>query len=444
MKELCGDGTTTTMILLKACVEGSIKNIGAGGSPIAIKRGMEKALEVLLKELAQRAKPVRKYDDLLAIATASANGDSDIGRQIVDALERVGSFGVASIEAGTATETMLVMKSGIQFARGYVSSYFCTNLDDQSVELQDAAVLITDQKINSIQEILSLLQTVAETHQSLLIIADDIQGDALSTLVVNKLRGTLNVCVVRAPEFGVPRRELLQDIAVLTGSTLISEEIGLTLREATADVLGIVQKGIITKDHTILIHESSDRLGIQERIKLLDAQLEQEKKSDEREKLSKRKAQLCGGVAVIKVGGATESEMQQKKQAFEDSLSSTQAASQGGIVTGGGITLLQASLLPPDPSLQGDDLVGFQIVMEACKMPFKQLMLNAGLDPSLILDEVLVKGENFGFNSLTGHVEDLYIAGVMDAVKVVESSLKIAISSASIVLLSEVLIGNAD
>jgi chaperonin GroEL len=309
--------------------------------------------------------------------------------------------------------------------------------------MQDVKVLITDKKISSVQEILPLLQGVASTTQELLIIADDIEGDGLSTLVINKLRGTLKVCAVKAPGFGDRRKAMLEDIAILTGATVVSEDAGMVLRESTVEVLGEAEKIVITKDKTTVIGGKGDPEKIKARVKQLENESKNAESPYDKEKIEERKAKLSGGVAVIRVGAPTEPEMRQKKQAFEDSLNSTKAALEEGIVPGGGIALLRASRAASKLKLQGDELTGAQIVLKACEAPFRQIVLNTGLDGSVILEQVLAGDVNFGFNAQTENVEDLVISGVVDPCKVEKNALQLAVSSAGIILLSEVLIGNA-
>lgn len=443
MKELSGDGTTSTLLLLRALVEGGLKNIGAGASPIELKRGMEKGAEALFTELSLLAKPIVQPEELLPIAISSASGDKEIGSLVAEALQKVGRDGVVTIEEGQNVAAYLDMVDGMQFDRGYLSPYFCTNTESLIAELHNAAVLITDAKISSIQEILPLLQTAAGSGKEFFIVADDLQGDALSTLVINKLRGTLKICAIKAPGFGDQRKALLQDLAILTGATFISEEIGLSLKEATPDVLGMVQKVVVTKDQTTFIGGTGDKIGIQERIKLIDVQLDHEKSSHEKKKLQNRKAQLSGGVAVIHVGAITETEMKQKKQLFEDSLNSAKAALEDGIVPGGGVALLRASRSVKDLPLKNDQLTGLHIVLKACEAPFRQIVLNSGYDSSLFLEKVLSKSENWGFNALTEEVEDLIKSGIIDPCKIVKNSLAVALSCAGVILLSDVLIGHA-
>ncbi len=443
MKELCGDGTTSTMMLMKALVDSSLKNIGAGASPIEIKRGMEKGVEAVLKELDLLKAPIEKLEDLVPIAISSASSDREIGNMVAEALQKVGKGGIVTIEEGKTVASYLEMTSGMQLDRGYLSPYFCTNTESLIAELHDAAILITDLKVNSIQEILPLIQAIAGSGKELLIIADDLQGDALSTLVINKLRGTLKVCAIKAPGFGDQRKALLQDLAILTGATLITEETGLSLKEATPDLLGHVQKVVVSKEKTTIISASDDKAGIHERIKLIDAQILTEKSSHAKEKLLNRKAQLLGGVAVLYVGASTEPEMKQKKQLFEDSLNSTQAALEEGIVPGGGIALLRASKAAQTPDIKGDELTGFQIVLKACEAPFRQIVQNTGFDSSLFLEKVLSQPINWGFNALTQQVEDLVKGGIIDPCKIIKHSLTTALSSAGMIILSEALIGHA-
>lgn len=443
MKETCGDGTTTAILLLRALVQNGVKNIASGSSPIAIKRGMEKAVDAITKELEKLSIPVKNDQEVLNIAIASASGKKEIGTIIQEAIKKVGKSGVITIEEGKTTETTVEMVEGMQFDRGYTSSYFCTNAETLTVEMQNAKILITDKKISSVQEILPILQSTASLAQDLLIIADDIEGDALSTLVINKLRGTLKVCAVKAPGFGDRRKALLEDIAILTGATLISEETGNPLKNATAADLGSVEKLIVSKDKTTLINGKGSSADIQIRIKQIDAEIDLATSPYDKEKGEERRAKLSGGVAVIRVGAASEPEMKQKKQLFQDSLNSTRAALEEGIVPGGGIALLRSSRAIGSLVLNAEEMIGAQIVIKACEAPFRQLVANTGLDSSVIFEEVIGAKPSFGFNVWTEKVEDLLKAGVVDPTKVAKYALTFASSTASIVLLSEVLIGNA-
>ena len=443
MKEKCGDGTTTAVVLLRALVQGGLKNIAAGASPIGLKRGMDRALDAVTKELSALSIPVKSDRETKNIAIVSASGDESIGSCIAEAIAKAGKGGVITIEEGKTIETTTEIVEGMQFDRGYVSAYFCTNTDAMSVEMHNVKVLLTDKKINSIQEILPLLQTVATAAAELLIIADDLEGDALSTLVINRLRGTLKVCAVKAPGFGDRRKAMLEDIAILTGATVVSQDTGMSLREMTSEVLGNAEKVVVTKENTVVIGGQGDPKKIAGRVKQIEAEINTTDSSYDKEKLEERKAKLSGGVAVIRVGAPTEPEMRQKKQAFEDSLNSTRAALEDGIVPGGGIALFRAAKGISKLKLNGDELTGAQIVLKACEAPFRTIVSNTGHDSSVILEQVLKSDMNYGFNALTEKVEDLVAAGIVDPAKVVKSALQFAVSSAGIVVLSEVLIGNA-
>ncbi len=443
MKEVCGDGTTSTIILLSALVKGGVKNIASGTSPILLKRGMEKALEAILKEIDGFAIPIKNEKEILNIAVASASGHKDIGENIADAIKKVGKQGVITIEEGKTTETTKEMVEGMQFDKGYASPYFCTNAETMKVEMNNLKILITDKKITSVQEILPLLNAIFSTGEELLIIADDIEGDALSTLVVNKLRGTLRVCAVKAPGFGDRRKALLQDLAVLTGSTLISEETGIYLKDATVDMLGSAEKLEVTKDKTTIVGGSGTHDAIAARIKQIEAEIVIAENSYDKDKLEERKAKLGGGVCVIRVGAHSEPELKQKKQMYQDSLNSTRAAIEEGIVAGGGVALLRASKAVDKLKLPRDENVGAQIVLKACEAPFRQIVDNSGQDSSTVLNDVYAAAASIGFNAMTGKIEDLLQSGVIDPAKVVKNALKLAVATAGMVLLSEVLIGNA-
>lgn len=443
IKEKCGDGTTTGTLLLAALVEGGIKTISAGASPIGVKRGIDKAVEAVVKEIEKTAIPIKNSKETLSIATVSASGNQEIGQLIADAMEKVGRSGVITIEESKGTETTIEMVEGMQFDRGYLSAYFCTNTEKMTVEMQNPQILLIDKKIASVHEILPVLQNAAATGKPLLIVAEDIEGDALSTLVVNKLRGTLKVAAVKAPGFGDRRKAMLQDLAVLTGGIVISEETGTNLKELPPNALGTADKVTISKDNTVIVNGGGSANEIQARIKQIENEISNTKSDYDKEKLLERKAKLSGGVAVISVGAATETEMKQRKQIFEDSLNSTKAALEEGIVPGGGVALLRASSAIEKLKLEGDELVGAKLVIQACEAPLKQIVNNTGLDGSVILNEVKEAKANFGFNALTENVEDLFQAGVVDPAKVVKNSLIYASSVAGIVLISEALIIDA-
>jgi len=443
IKEKCGDGTTTGTLLLKALAENGIKQIAAGASPIGIKRGMEKALEAVIQEIEKTAIPIKSNKETKNIATASASGNSEIGSMIAEAMEKVGIKGVITIEEAKGTETNIELVEGMQFDRGYISAYFCTNLEKMIVEMSNQPqILIIDKKISSIHEILPILSAVATSGKELLIISEDVEGDALSTLVVNKLRGTLKVAAVKAPGFGDRRKAMLQDIAVLTGANVVSEETGMSLKEIPTDVLGSAEKITITKENTIIVNGKGNSKDIEARIKQIDAEIEATKSSYDKEKLEERKAKLSGGVAVIRVGAATEPELKQKKQMFEDSLNSTKAAIEEGIVAGGGVALLRAGKAAEKLKFEGDEALGAKILISACEAPLKQIVSNAGRDGSVILSEVLQAKPNFGYNAISDKIEDLMIAGVVDPAKVIKNSLMHAVSAAGIVIISEALIAD--
>ena len=444
IKDKCGDGTTTGTVLLRAMVEVGIKHIAAGASPIAVKRGIDKAVEAAVADVEKRAIPVKGNDDIHNIAVVSASGDKTVGEVIAEAVEKVGTSGVITIEEGKATETTIDLVEGMQFDRGYLSAYFCSNTEKLIAEMTNPQLLLIDKKVSNIHELLPILQATASTGRELLIIAEDIEADALSTLVVNRLRGTLKVTAVKAPGFGDRRKAMLQDIAVLTGATVVAEETGMSLKDVDTSVLGSAEAVTITKENTTIVNGGGDKEQIAARVKEIESEAAATESSYDTEKLEERKAKLSGGVAVIRVGAATEPEMKQKKQAFEDSLNSTKAAMAEGIVPGGGVTLLRAAKAVEALKLEGDEKLGANIVASACSAPLKQIVNNAGLDGSVIAAEVAAAKETIGFNARTDKVEDLMKAGVIDAAKVVRNCLTHAASLAGIVLISEALITDAN
>lgn len=444
IKDNCGDGTTTGTLLLRAMVEQGVKLIASGASPIGVKRGIDKAVNAMITEIEKMAIDVKDSQDTRNIATVAASGDEFVGNMISEAVEKVGKSGVITIEEGKGTETHIELVEGMQFDRGYLSPYFCTDAEKLIVEMSNPKILLVDKKITNIQELLPTLQAAATSATELVIVAEDIEGDALSTLVVNRLRGTLKVVAVKAPGFGDRRRAMLQDIATLTGATVVSEETGMQLKEVDQAVLGSAEKITIDKEATTIVGGSGDVEAIDARISQIESEMEAASSSYDKEKLEERKAKLSGGVAVIRVGAATEPEMKQKKQAFEDSLNSTKAAMAEGIVAGGGVALLRASSAIDALELSNDESAGAKVVLHACKEPLKQIVNNAGKDGSVILAEVVKAGPSFGFNALTENVEDLLACGVIDAAKVVRHCLTHAASLAGIVLISEALITDAE
>lgn len=443
IKEKSGDGTTTGIILLQALVEQGVKHITAGINPINLKRGMDKGLEIILKELDALAIPVEKPEAIENIATVSASGNKEIGKIISDAINKVGKSGVITIEEGKGNTTTIDMVEGMQFDRGYTSPYFCTNSEKMLVEMEQASILITDKKISSIQEILPLLKSIASTGKGLLIIAEDIEGDALSTLVINRLRGTLKVAAVKAPGFGDRRKAMLEDIAALTGAVVVSEEKGMQLKEIDVAVLGSAEKIEISKDDTTIIGGLGHKEDIELRLKQIQREWDDASSDYDREKLEERKAKLQGGVAVIRVGAPSEPEMKQKKQMFEDSLNSTRAAQESGFVPGGGVALLRASQKLKELKLAPEEQMGCAIVLRACQAPLKQIISNCGKDSAPYLEIILQSEKNFGFNAHTETVEDLVKGEVIDATKVVKNAILYPVSTAGVILLSEALISDA-
>ncbi len=443
MKEKCGDGTTTVVLLLRALVESGVKFITAGASPITVKRGIDKAVDAVVKEIERTAIPIKNRNETCNIATVSASGNTEIGKWISDAMEKVGKGGVITIEEAKGTETTIEIVEGMQFDRGYISPYFCTNTDKMTAEMSHPKILILDSKVSTIHEILPILQNIATTGSELLIIADDIEGDTLSTLVINRIRGSLKVVAVKSPGFGDRKKAMLQDIAILTGATVISEETGNTLKDIQPEALGSADKVIITKENTLIINGHGNPKNIENRSKQIEKEIELSANQYDKEKLEERKAKLSGGVAVIRVGAATEPELKQKKQVFEDSLSSTKAALEEGIVAGGGVALLKASQVIDKLNLQEDEAIGGKIVKQACEAPLKQIATNTGFDGPVTLKEVQQAPADFGFNALSEKVENLVEAGVIDPAKVIKNALTYAASVAGIILITEALIGDA-
>ncbi len=444
LKESSGDGVTRGIMLLQALVAHGVKNIASGASPIHIKRGLDKAIEHLLKEIDRIAIRIEKDSDIEHIAIASASGDKEVGSLIADAFRKVGKEGVITLEEAKGTTTSINIVEGMQLDRGYMSPYFCTNQDNMTALMRNAKILITDKKISSVHEIMNILQAVATTAQELLVIADDVEGDALSTLVVNKLRGTLKIAVIKAPGFGDRRKALLEDIAILTNATVVSEDKGMQLKDATADVLGSATQILITKDSTTIVDGAGEKSTITQRLKELEREIAITKSSYDKEKLEERKAKLSGGVAVISIGAVTEPAMKKKKQLFEDSLNATKSAIAEGIVPGGCITFFKAANSLRSLKLSHpDEILGLEIVLKACEAPFRQLIKNSGLESSLIFNQVKNEALTIGFNVMSEKVEDLMLSGVIDPAKVIKNCLTYAASLAGVVLLSEALIGNA-
>jgi len=441
IKEECGDGSTTSIILARALVSEGIKRIAAGASPILLKRGLDKALQATLNGIDTLAIPVETDKELFQLASAAAGGDAEVGKYITEAFRQAGREGVISIKEGKGTETLIVKTEGISFERGYISSYFCNETEPQRALLSYPKVLITDKKISSIHEILPLLQTVAASGSSLLIIAEDIEGDALSALAINCLRGALKIAAVKAPSFGNERKALLEDLAILTGATVVSEEKGMQLKETGIEVLGSAESIVVTKEETTIIGAQGTPTSIQERVKSLDAQIKESASGYEREKLELRKGKLSGGVALIRVGGCTETEMKEKKHRFENSLNATKSAFDGGVVPGGATAYLTAREPLTALKLSEEEKEGAELLYKALEAPFRTLLQNAGYEPATHLAEVTAV---IGFNVETGERENLIESGIIDPVKTVKTALIYAVSLAGTLLLCETLIGNVE
>ncbi len=432
-----GDGTTTATVLAHAIFKEGLRNITAGANPIEVKRGMDKASEVIMNELKKEAKKVKGKKEIAQVATISANSDAVIGELIAEAMDKVGKDGVITVEEAKGINDELDVVEGMQFDRGYLSPYFATNTEKMETTLENPYILLFDKKITNLKDLLPVLEQVQKGGKPLLIIAEDIEGEALATLVVNKLRGVLNIAAVKAPGFGDRRKAMLEDIAILTGGEVISEELGRTLESASMDDLGVASSVVIDKDNTTIVNGAGDKEKISARIGQIKAQIVETSSDYDKEKLQERLAKLSGGVAVIKVGAATETEMKEKKDRVDDALSATKAAVEEGIVIGGGAALLFASS-KVNLKLSGDEAIGAAIVNRAITAPLKQIAENAGYDAGVVVSKVLENGnKNIGFNAVTGEYLDMFEAGIVDPVKVERIALKNAISVASMLLTTE-------
>lgn len=439
-----GDGTTTATVLAQAIYREGAKLVTAGHNPMSLKRGMDKAVEAVVEALKKTAKPIKEKNEIAQVGTISGNNDRVIGDLLAEAMEKVGREGVITIEESKTAETELTVVEGMQFDRGYLSPYFITNSERMEAALEDAYVLVYDKKISSMKDMIGILEAVAKQGKPLVIIAEDVDGEALATLVVNKLRGTLQVCAVKAPGFGDRRKAMLEDIAILTGATVISEDMGNKLETATAQDLGRAKRIVVDKDNTTVIDGAGKKADIASRVKQIKAQIEETTSDYDKEKLKERLAKLAGGVAVIHVGAPTEVEMKEKKARVEDALNATRAAVEEGIVPGGGTALVRASQVLAKLETTDEESHGVKIVKRACEEPIRQISANAGLDGSIVLDRVLSgKTNTWGFNALTEEYEDLIKAGVIDPVKVVRSALQNAVSVSSLMLTTETMIAEA-
>jgi len=435
-----GDGTTTATVLAESIYKEGLKNVAAGSNPIFLKRGVDKAVEAAITELHKISKKVNDREEIRQVATVSANWDTEIGDIIADAMDKVGKDGTITVEEAKSIQTSLDVVEGMQFDKGYLSPYFVTNAESQEVVLEDAYVLIHEKKISSLQDFLPLLQSVAKTGKPFLLIAEEVEGEALAALVVNKIRGTLNVCAVKAPGFGDRRKAMLEDIAVLTGGKCITEDLGIKLENVQLADLGKAKRIVIDKENTTIVEGSGKSSEIQARVKQIRRQIDETTSDYDREKLQERLAKLAGGVAVINVGAATEAEMKEKKARVEDALHATRAAVEEGIVPGGGVALLRTAKAIDALVLEGDEKIGSQIVRRAIESPLKQLCANAGVDGGIVVQTVLgTKGAN-GYNVATGKYEDLVKAGVVDPTKVTRTALQNASSIAGLLLTTECMI----
>jgi len=438
--DIAGDGTTTATVLAQAIYSEGAKLVSAGVNPMEIKRGIEAAVETVVAELKRQSKPTSGKQEIAQVGIISANGDKPIGNLIAEAMEKVGKEGVITIEEAKSMETTLEVVEGMQFDRGYLSPYFVTDPERMEVILSDPYILIHESRVSNMQELLPLLELIAKSGKPLLVIAEDIAGEALATLVVNKLRGTLPVCAVKAPGFGDRRKEMLQDIAVLTGGKAISADLGLKLENLTLADLGRAKTITIDKDHTTLIEGAGSKDDIQARVKQLRAQVEDTTSDYDREKLQERLAKLAGGVAVLKIGAATETEMKEKKARVEDALHATRAAVEEGIVPGGGVALLRTLPALMKLKLNEDQQFGVNIVRRALEEPLRQMAKNAGVEGAVVVSTVRDGKDAWGYNVATGVYEDLVVAGVIDPTKVVRVALQNAASVASLMLTTEALI----
>ncbi len=438
--DVAGDGTTTATVLAQAIYTEGLKNVTAGANPMGIKRGIEKTVVRVIEELKSQSKPVAGKKEIAQVGTISANDDKQIGDLIADAMEKVGKDGVITVEEAKTTDTNLDVVEGMQFDRGYLSPYFITNPESMETEMEDAFILIHDKKISAMKDMLPILEKMAQTGRPMLIIAEDVESEALATLVVNKLRGTLKVCAVKAPGFGDRRKAMLEDIAVLTGGKVISEELGFKLENTVLSDLGVAKKITIDKENTTIVEGNGKQADIKGRIEQIKRQIEETTSDYDREKLQERLAKLAGGVAVIKVGAATETEMKEKKARVEDALHATRAAVEEGIIPGGGVALLRSIPKLDTMKLEGDELIGMQIVRRALEAPIRFIAENAGAEGSVVVEKV--KGQNgaFGYNAQSGAFEDLMKAGVIDPTKVTRSALENAASIASLLLTTEAII----
>jgi len=442
-----GDGTTTATVLAQAIVQEGVKAVAAGMNPMDLKRGIDTAVEAVVADIKKRSKPTKNKEEIAQVARISANGDSEIGEKIAEAMEKVGKEGVITVEEAKGLEFEVEIVEGMQFDRGYLSPYFITNPEKMTVELDSPFILLYDKKLSGLQQLLPVLEAVAQSGRPLLIIAEDIEGEALATLVVNKLRGGLKVAAVKAPGFGDRRKAMLEDIAILTGGTVISEELGIKLESVTLDMLGRATKITSDKENTVIVEkDEKNKKAIASRVKQIKAQIEETTSDYDREKLQERLAKLAGGVAVLKVGGATEVEVKEKKDRVDDALAATRAAVEEGIVPGGGTTLLYATrALEKLSSINEDQQAGINIVKRALQAPIRQIVANAGLDGAVVAGKLLEgKNDKTGFDAQALEYKDLIVAGIIDPTKVVRTAIQSAASIAGLLITTEALIADEE
>jgi chaperonin GroEL len=444
--DLAGDGTTTATILARAIFKEGIRSIVAGCNPMAVRRGIDKAVDAVVEKLKSMAKPVSKKEEVASVGAISANNDRFIGELLAEALHRVGQDGVITVEEGRSTETTVEYVDGMQFDKGYISPYFINRAAEMDCELNDAFVLIFEKKISNIRDLVPILEQVGQSGRPLLIIAEDVEAEALTLLVVNKLRGTLNVCAVKAPGFGDRRKAMLGDIATLTGGTLISEDLGLQLEKLTLSHLGRAKKITVDKNDTTIVEGAGSRKDVEARIDQIRRQIDQTDSDYDKEKLQERLAKLSGGVAVVSVGAETEADMKQKKARVEDALHATRAAIEEGILPGGGVALLRCREAIDEirSSAKGDEKIGVEIVYNALQAPIRQIADNGGIDGSVVADTVLQKSGNYGFDANSNDYVDMYKAGIIDPVKVVRTALANAASIAGLMLTTDAMVSTFD
>ncbi|MFT5650805.1 MAG: chaperonin GroEL [Yoonia sp.] len=439
-----GDGTTTATVLAQAIVREGMKSVAAGMNPMDLKRGIDLATTKVVEAIIAAARPVSDSDEVAQVGTISANGEADIGQQIADAMQRVGNEGVITVEENKGLETETDVVEGMQFDRGYLSPYFVTNTEKMTVELEDAIILLHEKKLGSLQPMVPLLESVIQSGKPLLIIAEDVEGEALATLVVNKLRGGLKIAAVKAPGFGDRRKSMLQDIAVLTGGQVISEDLGMKLENVTIDMLGSAKRIAITKDETTIVDGAGDKAEIEARVTQIRGQIEETTSDYDREKLQERVAKLAGGVAVIRVGGMSEVEVKERKDRVDDALNATRAAVQEGIVVGGGVALIQAAkVLDGLEGANSDQTVGISIVRKAIEAPLRQIAENSGVDGSVVAGKIRESDDKaFGFNAQTEEYGDMFKFGVIDPAKVVRTALQDAASVAGLLITTEAMVAD--